>query len=170
MRKIADADHVKQVHVADIDIDVAGDVDGEALDFDLAQHQIEDAASSLDAHRHTEGLDSNADAQSLVEGNPLQVDVNQLVLDGLALPVDDHGLGRGLAANLHVEDCVVSSLGKENPGNLLRVNLNGHGFVTGAIQNGRNLARDAHTASSIFGELAHAGLGYDNFRHSLSRF
>jgi hypothetical protein len=42
--------------------------------------------------------------------------------------------------------------------------------VTGTIKHGRNLARDAHTASGIFSELAHAGLGYDYFRHSVSRF
>jgi hypothetical protein len=38
------------------------------------------------------------------------------------------------------------------------------------IQNGGNLARNAHTASGILGELAHAGLGYDDFWHSLSHF
>jgi hypothetical protein len=38
------------------------------------------------------------------------------------------------------------------------------------IQNGGNLARYAHAASGILVELAHAGLGYDDFWHSLSRF
>ena len=40
-------------------------------------------------------LDANADLEQLVERDALQVDVDQLILDGLPLPVDDHGLGRG---------------------------------------------------------------------------
>jgi hypothetical protein len=39
-----------------------------------------------------------------------------------------------------------------------------------SIQHGGNLARDAHTAGGILVELPLAGLGCDNFWHSISRF
>jgi hypothetical protein len=42
--------------------------------------------------------------------------------------------------------------------------------VSGAVQHGGNLARDADAASGILGELALTGLGYKYFRHLLSRF
>jgi hypothetical protein len=54
---------------------------------------------------------------------------------------------------------------KKNPGNLLGIHFNGYRLMAGAVQNRRNLARDTHTARRIFVELAHAGLGYDYFRH-----
>jgi hypothetical protein len=37
--------------------------------------------------------------------------------------------------------------------------------VAGTVKDGRNLARDAHTASGILGEFALTGLGYDYFWH-----
>ena len=55
-------------------------------------------------------LTRTLDAQRLVQCNALQVDVDQLVVDRLALPVDDHGLGCGLAGNFDVEDRVVAGL------------------------------------------------------------
>jgi hypothetical protein len=42
--------------------------------------------------------------------------------------------------------------------------------VPRTIQHGGNFARNAHTARSVFVELALTGLGYDYFRHSVSRF
>ena len=59
-------------------------------------------------------LDAHVDAQRLVESDALQVDVDELVLEGLALPLDDHGLGRG-GRHFHVEDGVVAGLGEEDP-------------------------------------------------------
>ena len=44
------------------------------------------------------------------------------------------------------------------------------GIVPGTIKHGGNLARDAHAARGILVELALAGLGYDYFWHSVSRF
>ena len=143
---------------------------GQALDFDLAQYLVENAAGGLDAHRNPQQLDAHADAQGLVQGDALHVDVDQLVVDRLALPVDDHGLGRGLAGDFDIEDRVVAGLGEKNPGNLLGVHLDGHRIVPRTIQHGRNLARDAHAARGILVELALTGLGYDYFWHSVSRF
>ncbi len=74
-------------------------------------------------------------------------------------------LARPAAGNLHIEDGVVAGLGEKNPGNLLGIHFNGHRLVAGAIQHGRNLARDTHAARGILVELALTGLGYDYFRH-----
>jgi hypothetical protein len=38
--------------------------------------------------------------------------------------------------------------------------------MTCTIENGRDFSCDTHAARRIFIELALAGLGYDNFRHS----
>jgi hypothetical protein len=92
------------------------------------------------------------------------------ILDRLALPVDDHGLGRGKAGDFHVEDRIVAGLGEKNPRNLLGIHLDGDRVVPRTIQYGGNLARDAHTASGILVELALTGLGDHNFWHSVSHF
>ena len=47
-------------------------------------------------------------AQLLVHGDALQVDVQQRALDGLVLPVDDHGLGAFAAVEGEIENRVVS--------------------------------------------------------------
>jgi hypothetical protein len=59
--------------------------------------------------------------------------VNQLILDGLALPVDDHGLGCGVAADFDIENRVVSSLREEDPRNLLGVHFKGYRVKPGTI-------------------------------------
>ncbi len=111
--------------MADVHRDAGGDVRREALDLHLAQDLVEDAAGVLDAQRNSQQLHTHADAQSLVQSNALQVDVNQVVIERLALPVDDHRLGRALAGDFNVEDRVVAGLGEENPGDLLGVHLDG---------------------------------------------
>ena len=116
-------------------------------------------------------LTRTLDAQNLVERDALQVDVDQLVLDRLALPVDDHGFGRGLAGNFDIENCVVAGLREEDPRNLFGIHLDGNGIVPGPIKHGGNLACDAHAARCVLVEFALAGLGYDNFWHfAFSRF
>src|SRR5580658_1380127 len=93
-----------------IHIDVAWDVGREALDFNFTHYMVKDAAGGLDADGNAHQLDAHADAKSLVQSNALEVDVDQHVLDGLALPIDDHGLGRRLAGDFDIENCVVAGL------------------------------------------------------------
>src|SRR6185312_6203382 len=123
VRQIAHAQHAVQMQLRHIHVDVAGNVGGQALDFDFALYLVEDAALGFDAYRRTQKLDPDAHAQRLIQRDALHVDVDQLVLDGLALPVDDHGLGGGLARYFHVKDGVVAFFGKEDPGNLFGINL-----------------------------------------------
>ena len=92
--------------------------------------------------------------------------MDQLVLDGLALPVDDHGLGGGLAGNFDIEDRVVAGLGEAGSAKSASDPAStATGIVAGTIKHGGNLACGAHAARGILVELALAGLGYDNFWH-----
>jgi len=73
------ADHLVHAQLAHIHIDVTG-MSASALDLNLAQHLIENAALAFTPI----GMPSNltrTDAQNLVERDALQVDVNQLVLN-----------------------------------------------------------------------------------------
>ena len=114
MGQIADAHHAEQFQVAHIHIDVVGDVGGQALDFDFAEHLVQDASGSLDSHRNAHQLDTDADLESFVHGDPLEVDVDQLVLDRLPLPVHDHGFHRRLVPQVDVENRVMPGLGEQD--------------------------------------------------------
>ena len=74
------------------------------------------------------------------------------------------------ARNIDIKDGVAAGLGKENPGNLLGIHLNGHRIVPGAVKNRGNLARKAHAARRILVELALTGLGCYDFNWHSSRF
>jgi hypothetical protein len=151
-----------QIQMADIHIEVAGNVGWQALDIHLANDLFQDSAA-LDTFRNSQQLDTHLYVQNLVHGDALQIDVNQTVVDRLTLPIDDHGLGRLLAGDFDIEDCVVAGLGEKYPGNLLGIHLDGHRIVPRTIQHGGNLARGAYPASGILVELALTGLGYDYF-------
>ena len=86
----------------------------------FAQNLVQNAALFLHAYRHANQLDAALHLHRLVHRNALQVDVNQLVLDGLILPVDDHGLG-ARAGNLDIKNGVVAGLGPEDPLHLLGI-------------------------------------------------
>ena len=141
----------------DIDVQVARDIAREALDLDLAQNMLEDAALVLHARRNTDQLDRHRHAHHLVHRNPLQVDVQQLALDRLMLPVDDHRLGNGRAFDVQVEDGVVTGVGVQNLGDDPGVDRYRDRILSGAINNGGNLAGDANAARRILVELALAG-------------
>jgi hypothetical protein len=59
----------------------------------------------------------------------------------------------------------MAGLGKENPGNLLRLHFNCNRVIPGTIKHGRNLAGGPYAARGILVELALTGLSYDYFRH-----
>ena len=61
----------------DIDIDVAGNVAGQAFDFHFAQHLFENATFGLHAGGNALEFDGHADAERFVHGNALQIDVQQ---------------------------------------------------------------------------------------------
>src|SRR6185437_7640104 len=166
VRQIAHAQHAMQMQFRYIHVDVTGNVGGQALDFDFALHLVENAAFGFDAHWRTEELDADAYAQRLIQRNALHVNVDQLVLDGLALPIDDHGLGGGLAGYFHVKNGVVAFFGKEDPGNLSGINLDGDRIGSRAVKHGGNFAGDAYATCGVLVKFALAGLGCNDFRHS----
>ncbi len=47
MRQIGDAQHLAESQVADVDLDVAGNVARQAFEFDFAQHLFQNAALLL---------------------------------------------------------------------------------------------------------------------------
>ena len=143
----------------------------QALDLNFARHLVQDAAGSLDTQRNADQLDAHFDPDRLV----------QLAMRFRSMWISRSGIGsrckstimalaEGKPENLHIEDGVVAGFGEKNPGNLLRIHFNGRRVVPGAIKYGGNLDRNAHAARGILVELALAGLGYDYFRHSVSRF
>src|ERR1700733_11566702 len=164
MRQIGNAQHIAKREVRDIDDDVAGNIAWQALDFDFAQHLVENAALGLDADRNAGELDRHFDANGLVEGNALEINVNQVALDRLVLPVNDHSLGLGCRSiDLEVEDGVVAGVRVQDLLDLLGIDFNGDGRFGGSVNNGGNLAPDAYAASCVFVELALTGRGCYDF-------
>src|ERR1700733_9864707 len=112
-RQVGYAQHFAESEFADVDIDVAWDVAGQALDFNFAQNVFEDATFGFYADGHALQNNGNADAKGLIHGDALEVDVQQVAFDGLVLPVDDHGFG-ALAIEGEIENAVVTAIGAEN--------------------------------------------------------
>ena len=108
--QVRNAQHFAEYQFADVRFDGARNVAGQALDFHFAQDLLQDAALLL----HSGGLalehDGHADRELLVHGDALQVDVQQMALDGLILPVHDHGLGAFAAFDREIENGVVAGL------------------------------------------------------------
>src|SRR6202041_364858 len=135
--------------VGDVYRDGAGNIARQALDFDFAQHLIEDAARGLDADGHASCLDGHFDANRLIERDALEVDMDELALDRLVLPVDDHHL-RGGAGEGEIEDGVMAGFRVQDFLNLLGIDFDGDGRFRGSVDDGGNLAPDAHAAGGIF--------------------
>ncbi len=161
MRQVLDVDGAVELEVRDVDVDVAGDVGGEALDLDLVEDLREHAALGLDAGRGAGQLNGHRNPHGDVHGDALEIDVQQLAFDGLVLPVDDHDLFGPGAFNVQVEDRVVAGLRVQDLGDDLGVDCDGDAGSTGTVDDGGNQPLDAHAASMIFVEGAGAGCGID---------
>ena len=74
-----------QHQLADVDVDVLRDVGRQTLDFDLAAHEVDDAALLLDALRLALDEDGDGDGQQLVHRDGVEVGVEQLVVDRVEL-------------------------------------------------------------------------------------
>ena len=60
-------------------VDLVRDLGGQALDLELAGHEVEDSALGLDPDRHPHDLDVDLDLDLLVEGHLVEVGVQQAV-------------------------------------------------------------------------------------------
>ena len=127
----------------------ARNVARQALDFHFAQHLLQNAALLLHAGGFALQHDGHADRQLLVHGDALQVDVQQRALDGLVLPVHDHGLGAFAASTARskivlwpVSECRMRVTWRGSTRDRQRV-------LAGAVEHAGNLAAHAHPAGDI---------------------
>ena len=75
---VAQADRLAEHQLGDVDLDVLGDVRRQALDLDLAVHEVEQAALLLDALRLALDGDRHRDGEQLVHRDAVEVGVEQL--------------------------------------------------------------------------------------------
>src|SRR5205823_6470358 len=114
VRQVRNVNKTVQLHVRDIDVQVARNIARQTLDLNLTQHVLEDTALRLHADGNTDQLNRHRHAHRLIHRDSLQVDVQQLALDRLMLPVDDHRLYRARTLDIQVEDRVVTGVRVEN--------------------------------------------------------
>src|SRR5947209_1453594 len=145
VREVGYADDVSELEVGDVELKLVGDVGRETLYVDLTDDLIHDAALQADALGDPGEDDGDADGHGLIHGDALEVDVHGGALDGLVLPIHDHGLC-GSVSYLEVEDGVVSGLRVQDLGDLLGLDLDGDRRGAGAVNDGRDLSGAAETA------------------------
>ena len=89
--------------------------------------------------------------------------MQQVALDGLVLPIHNHGLGSRRFRNIQIKDGVVAGIRVQNFEDRLGVKRNGHGLLASAVHYGGDQAGDAHAARCIFVELARTKCSCDCF-------
>src|SRR6202041_3103327 len=82
VRQIGHPDRTVQSQAGDIQVNMARDIARQALDLNLAQHLVENAALHFDSDWDSLQQDRHTDAYRLVHGDALEVDVHELALDG----------------------------------------------------------------------------------------
>src|SRR4030095_1940475 len=90
-RDIAGAQSLVHGQVADIQLEFAGDLSGQAFDFDFAGHDFENAAFHLHARGFAEGVNRNLDAHANVHRNAQEVHVEKISGHRIDLPILDDG-------------------------------------------------------------------------------
>jgi hypothetical protein len=65
--QVRHAQVLAELEVRDVDHDLLGDVGRQALDLELARHEVDDASLQLDADRGALELDVHLDGEQLVE-------------------------------------------------------------------------------------------------------
>src|SRR4029077_1970666 len=121
---VADVDHVADVEVRDIDLDVLGNVLRQRLDVEVAQ-MVLDHAALLDADRVADLDHRNIHRDLLGAGHGQEVDVDQRVVDVIALDLTGHGQVR-LAVHDQVEQHVGTAGGMQHVEHLARVDGQGN--------------------------------------------
>ena len=117
-----------QHQLADVDVDVLGNVGRQALHLDLAGHEIQQAALLLDARRLALDDDRHRHDDGLVHRELVEVGVQQLVRDGVELVVPDHHARFRAAIELEVDQRVGAGLGVKDAQHLLRIDRDRNPF------------------------------------------
>src|ERR1039458_9221423 len=136
--------------VADVQFDGLRNIRRKALNLDLTQQLLEDAALRLHALGLALEHDGNRDRQPLVHRDALQVHVKQGSLDGFELPVHDHGL-HAIAVERQVKNSVVPAFRPQDAQDLPRIDRDRSRFFARPIYHGWNFSADAHAPGGVLG-------------------
>jgi hypothetical protein len=120
-RDIAHADALVQHQLADVRLDTLGNVARQALDLNLAPHELEQAALLLDAFGFALEHDRNRHAQRTVHRHAVEVCVQELMRDRIELIVLDQDTGIARAIELQRDQRVRARLGMQNAQQGLRL-------------------------------------------------
>jgi hypothetical protein len=164
--EVADANPLADDKFGHIHGQLTGNILGQALDLDLAVDLLQQAPLLLDAHGLAAGLHRHLDAQALVHGDAQEVDMHQVPLDGLELPVANHGRGLALPLDREGKDGVVAGLGAENALHHASVDTQRFGLRLAAVDDRRHLAVAAQLPGAVLASPL-AGQRFDY--HSLHR-
>src|SRR5258707_6224468 len=81
VRQVRNVNQTMQLKVRNIDIQMARNIAWQALDLNLAQDMLEDAALRLYANRNANKLNRDRNAHQLVHSDPFQVHMQYFALD-----------------------------------------------------------------------------------------
>src|SRR5690348_1137080 len=146
--QVGDTQHFAEHQLSNISFDGTGNVFRQALQFDLARHLLQNSALLLDAGGLALKHDGYAHLQLLVHGDALQVHVQQGALDGLMLPVHDHGAS-AFAVEGQIEDGVVPGSRLQNARDLLGIERHRDRVLLGAVHHSRHQAAAAHAPGYV---------------------
>ena len=99
---------------ADVYLEMLGNLRRQALDLDVALHEIDQSALLLDAGRLAAERHRHGDGNRPVERRLVEVDVQQLVADGIDLVVLHQHLARAPAVDAEPEQRVDARLGVQH--------------------------------------------------------
>src|SRR5690242_4833533 len=146
--QVGDTQHFAEHQLSNISFDGTGNVFRQALQFDLARHLLQNSALLLDAGGLALKHDGYAHLQLLVHGDALQVHVQQGALDGLMLPVHDHGAS-AFAVEGQIENGVVPGSRLQNARDLLGIERHRDGVLLGAVHHARHQTAAAHAPGYV---------------------
>jgi hypothetical protein len=92
LRQIAQPDSLVEHQLADVDVDVLGNVLRQALHLQLTRHEVEHAALELGALRLANDQDRHRHGDRAIHRELIEVGVQQLVGDGIELVLLHHHL------------------------------------------------------------------------------
>src|SRR5438128_2713273 len=167
VRQVCDPQHLAEDQLCNVRLDQSRNVAGQALDFNLAQHLLQNATLLL----HTSGFALQHDRyhhrKLLVHGDALQINVQELALDRLELPVHDHGLGALAAVQRELENRVVTACGMQDTEHLAWIHTERCHIFACTIEHRGNLAAPAYPPGIILcsrsARLRFQNIGLGNF-------
>ena len=112
---------------------------GQALDHDLAVHEVHDGALGLDALGFARQMDRHRELEQLVHRHAIEIGVEQLVVDGVQLVFADQHARVARAVELERDQRVDARIRMQDPHQLLRIDGQRLGLGLGAaVQHGGN--------------------------------